>query len=257
MSDTTIVFYDIPFAEPNVCWSPNTWKTRYCLNYKGLPYRTEWVEYPDIEALCKKIGAEATGVDDDGVTPYYTLPVIYDPTTNRVISESFKIAIYLDATYPDTPRVLPPGTRGLQTSFNHLAMLRTYPHVGMFVRAKVYERLPRGKSQEYFKRTREISFGKKIEEWAPKGEDAIKAWQAFENGLKLLDLPYQVAMEENEGDYLCGENPTFGDFALAGIFQWCKTGYGSDSEEWKEITGWQNGRWGKFLEDLDKYAKVV
>ena len=65
-----IVFYDIPGnAHSHKAWSPNTQKTRcallsrlrdvkvisersdlfsYSLNYKGIPYKTVWVEYPDI-----------------------------------------------------------------------------------------------------------------------------------------------------------------------------------------------------------------
>lgn len=60
-----VVFYDIPGnAHPQKAWSPNTQNTRYAsrreqeglltdtlryiLNYKGIPYKTVWVEYPDI-----------------------------------------------------------------------------------------------------------------------------------------------------------------------------------------------------------------
>ena len=74
-----IVFFDIPSLAKGKAWSPNTWKVRYvrdlelivigtdavlrrfCLNIKNIPYKTVWVEFPDIENLCKKIGAEATG----------------------------------------------------------------------------------------------------------------------------------------------------------------------------------------------------
>jgi hypothetical protein len=78
------------------------------LNYKGLAYKTEWIEYPDIADLCKKIGAEPTMIRKDG-RPYYSLPVIQDPKTGAVISDSARIAEYLDETYPDTPKVFPAG----------------------------------------------------------------------------------------------------------------------------------------------------
>ena len=38
----------------------------------------------------------------------YTVPVIYDPATKRVIKDSFEIAKYLDEQYPDRPTLLPP-----------------------------------------------------------------------------------------------------------------------------------------------------
>ncbi|KAF5389922.1 hypothetical protein D9757_003641 [Collybiopsis confluens] len=259
MSDnTTIIFYDISFAEPNVCWSPNTWKTRFCLNYKGLSYRTEWVEYPDIESVCRRIGAAPThktpvDVIKVDVTPAYTFPVIYDPTTKRAISESFEIALYLDATYPNTPRLIPPGTHDFQLAFVSLAMLRIIPHAGPLMRVKVFKKLAQGRSQEYFRRTREAMYGKKIEEFEPEGEASIEVWKGFQAGLQLLD---EVARKETGGDYLHGANPIFADFALAGIFQWCKAGFGADSEQWKEIMEWQDGRWAAFVARLDKYTQV-
>ncbi|KAE9406940.1 hypothetical protein BT96DRAFT_192745 [Gymnopus androsaceus JB14] len=255
MSDdkTAIIFYDIPFAEPGVCWSPNTWKTRYCLNYKGLPYRTEWIEYPDIEALCVKLGAAPTDVKDDGA-PHYTLPVIYDPTTNRAISESFDIAVYLDATYPSTPRLIPAGMQGIQSAFISYVMSRTVPHLGQFARPLVFQKLPPGRSQEYFKRTREASIGGKIEEWTPRGEDRVREWKAAEKGLMLVEKSYQIAGKETGGGFICGEHPTFADFALAGILQWCKESFGAESEEWKDILSWENRRWETLLNSLEEFA---
>ena len=50
------------------------------MNIKGLPYRTVWVEYPDIVAVLEKIGAPPAGKAPDG-SPKYTLPAIYDPNT--------------------------------------------------------------------------------------------------------------------------------------------------------------------------------
>ncbi|KAE9396353.1 hypothetical protein BT96DRAFT_958228 [Gymnopus androsaceus JB14] len=254
-SGTTIIFYDIPFAEPGVCWSPFTWRTRYCLNYKGLPYRTEWVEYPDIEALCIKIGAAPTDVQDDGVTPEYTLPVIYDPTTGRAVSDSFDIAVYLDATYPSTPRVMHPGMQGIQTACASYANFQT-ARVRPFVIPAVFQKLPPGRSQEYFRRTREVTIGCKLEDWTPRGEDGVREWKAFERGLMFVDKPYKRARKETGGRFICGEHPTFADFALAGVLQWCKEGFGPESEEWRDISSWEDRKWETFLNNLEMVAQV-
>ena len=70
---------------------------RYALNIKGLPYTTQWVEYPDIERVCKQIGASpAEKKPDNPSQDHYTLPVIQDPNTGRVVSDSM---------------VAPPGAR--------------------------------------------------------------------------------------------------------------------------------------------------
>ncbi|TBU52346.1 hypothetical protein BD310DRAFT_998700 [Dichomitus squalens] len=66
-------------------WPPNTWKNRFSLDIKGIPYKTVWVESPDIEPLCKKIGATAAEERRDG-TPLYTLPFIHDPNTGAIVS---------------------------------------------------------------------------------------------------------------------------------------------------------------------------
>jgi len=127
-----LVFYDIPGKNPGAeAWSPSTWITRFTLKYKGLKDRTEWVEYPDIETVCKKIGAEPTGTHPDGITPRYTVPVLYDPSTRVVISESGRIAEYLNETYPDTLILFPPGTRVLQAAFR--AALRTFIDVPLYM----------------------------------------------------------------------------------------------------------------------------
>ncbi|GAW07250.1 glutathione S-transferase [Lentinula edodes] len=234
MTENVIVFYDIPLAEPNICWSPNTWKTRYSLNFKGLAYRTEWIEYPDIEALCIKIGAAPTDVKADGTTPEYTLPVIFDPSTNKAISDSFNIAQYLDTTYPDTPRLIPPGTRALQSGFAQYVNLRVKSILGQ-----------------------EALYNVKIEEWAPQGEHRAREWKGLRRALISLDGHYREAKEETGGDFLCGVDPSFVDFALAGILQWSKHILGAESEEWNDILSWQEGKWANFMSRLERYAVVA
>ncbi|TFY51247.1 hypothetical protein EVJ58_g10668, partial [Rhodofomes roseus] len=96
-----IILYDIPSTVPGNAWSANTWKTRFALNYKGIPYRTQWVEYPDIAPLLTSLGV-SPNTPSTWTFPY-TLPAIYDPRTRTVLMDSIKIARYLDETYPDTP----------------------------------------------------------------------------------------------------------------------------------------------------------
>jgi hypothetical protein len=69
------------------------------LKLKRLPYTTVRPEHPNIERLCKKIGANATSYNSDR-NPHFTGPVIRDASTNTVVSDSIEIARYLDQTYP-------------------------------------------------------------------------------------------------------------------------------------------------------------
>ncbi|KAJ7505487.1 glutathione S-transferase [Mycena galericulata] len=244
-SNEPIIFYDIPSTAPGCAWSPNTWKVRYALNYKGLAYKTVWVEYPDIADHCKSIGAEHTMIRKDG-TPYYSLPVIQDPKTGTIVSDSTSIIEYLDATYPDTPRVIPVGTRTLQKSFQ-VAYDRATEAATQFIIPAVAAILsPR--SQEYFVRTREASFRKKLSDIAPTGEAHQKAWKEFEEGLGRID-----SWMKEEDLFIMGNIVSIADFLVAGELQWFMKGFGEESDKWKDMLTWHGGRWAKLLSNLKKY----
>lgn len=49
-----LVLFDIP-GKQGRSWSPNVWKVRAVLNYMKIPYRTEWIEFPDIEPRMKEL----------------------------------------------------------------------------------------------------------------------------------------------------------------------------------------------------------
>ena len=44
-----IVLYDLACTK-NTCFSPVVWRIRLMLNYKQIPYRTIFLEFPDIES---------------------------------------------------------------------------------------------------------------------------------------------------------------------------------------------------------------
>ena len=89
------------------------------MNIKGIPYTTVWVEYPNIAAVCKKIGASPTAKWPDG-TPQYTLPAIFDPNTHTAVADSAAIVPCLDATYPATAALIRRGTAFQQTLWDTL-----------------------------------------------------------------------------------------------------------------------------------------
>ncbi|KAJ3877679.1 hypothetical protein F5051DRAFT_313931, partial [Lentinula edodes] len=101
-----IILYDTPGHSPQP-WAPNIWRIRqvcaFVLNYKRLRYRTQWVEFQNIEATLRSIGAPPSSVRSDG-RPVYTLPVIVDPTRSpsrpEILSNPNNIAEYLETYYP-------------------------------------------------------------------------------------------------------------------------------------------------------------
>lgn len=224
------------------------------MNYKGLRYRTEWVEYPDIAALCQKIGAGPTGTHDDG-SPYYSLPVLHDPTTNRVIPDSTAIADYLDQTYPDTPLLFPPGTRGLVASYQTAmgSILAKTQALWKLVVLRVCLNLNE-RSHGYFRRTREADEGMRLEEIAPEGEVRERTLKEFEEELTKIGKWYEVG---GGGPFIMGDRLCYADILLAGHLTWVRVSLGKESEEWKRIAGFAGGFPGRFIEQFEKYQHVV
>ncbi|KAG6840693.1 hypothetical protein C0991_005052 [Blastosporella zonata] len=248
MSDD-IVLYDIPSNVPGSAWSPNVWKTRYTLNYKGLAYRTEWIEYPDIESTCKRIGAAPDPIHTRDGRPLYVLPVIYDPKTSTAVSDSAQIAEYLDATYPDTPRVLPPGSKTVQYAF--LAAYRLIlPHIFQFTLRRTEEFL-NPPSQAHFQKHKYAG----ISYDPPTGDAQEAGWKKVEADFGLL--AGWLDKGEADGPYILGANISFLDFAVAGYLIWMRIVWGENSQEWQNIKTWHSGKWDAFLKRLEKYETIV
>ncbi|KZT27480.1 hypothetical protein NEOLEDRAFT_145299 [Neolentinus lepideus HHB14362 ss-1] len=247
MSDI-IIFYDIPSVN-GTGWSPNTWKTRLALNFKGVPYKTVWVEYPDIEALSKEIGAAPTGVKGDG-SPSYTLPTIYDPKTKKVISDSQDIAEYLDATYPSGPTLFPKGTLALQIAFQEAF---TTTALGSLFPPLLQESITilNEKSAVYFRQTREATYGKKLEEFSPYGAGRNEHWAKVRAGFSTV----AGWIKKSGGVFVLGDSPSYADLSVAAFLVWVRSVRGADSADYKAIQAWDDGFWGTYLALLDKYTK--
>jgi len=244
-----ITLYDIPNTNPSKAWSPNLWKARFALNIKGLPYRTVWVEYPDIEPLCKKIGAAKT----NSLSAAYTLPVIHDPAHNAVVSDSIEIARYLDKTYPDTIPLFPRGSQALQAAFQSA-------HESTVAQAMYLIMLPLScaqlnpASEAYFRRTREAIFGMKMEEFSPLGPTRDLHWKTLSAGHQVM--AGWLAKNE-QGPFVMGDQISYADATIAAYLIWMRTVFGSESAEWKDVLTWQDGKWAAYLEEFKRFEQVT
>ncbi|KAI0086966.1 glutathione transferase GTE1 [Irpex rosettiformis] len=244
-----IIFYDIPNKSPTCkAWSPNTWKVRFALNIKGLNYKTEWIEYPDIEALYHKLNLPAKYFKKDG-SSYYCLPVIHDPSTNTTMLDSFDIIQYLDKTYPTTPPLITDELAPLHAAFVHAALPTVQYQLWNIVTLAVSNHLNE-RSEEYYRRTREADKGKKLEDICTE-----KEWKETEEGfgtvLKWLD-------RGGEGrELFLGDKISFPDLQIVGWLLWAKVSLGEDSVGWERICGWHGGRWKKIHDRLTPFMKVV
>ncbi|KAK7043042.1 hypothetical protein VNI00_008780 [Paramarasmius palmivorus] len=218
---------------------------RYALAYKGLKFRTIWVEFPDIESMCRKLGVLPTATRRDG-SPWYTLPAIYDPSTGVALSESFLIAEYLDKQYPDSPRLMPDGTIALHTAFNEAFKAK----LGAVVRF-VLPKLPgilNPVSAEFIERTRAAEIGMPLEEFYPRPEAREGIWRKVEE-----DYSAVAGWPDEQDKWFMADNVSFADLMVAGRLKFFKVIFGEDSDEWKSIASLGRGRFGRMLEDLEKY----
>lgn len=226
--------------------------SRFVLNIKGLPYKTEWVEYPNIESVAKKIGAAPTSKKSDG-TGYYTLPIIYDPSTKSVISDSPLIALYLEKTYPPPsyPAIFPENTKALTVILPFALGPKVNTPLFDLIVLAAWKNLNE-ESRSYFRTTREADFGKKLEDFVPEGEEGVQKWKAAEEGYNWLNKWLDAA----GGTFLTGDQIAYADIIVAGRLLWARIVLGKESKEWKTIAGWNGGRWGRFLQSFEKYEIV-
>ncbi|QRV75260.1 glutathione S-transferase [Ceratobasidium sp. AG-Ba] len=247
-----IVFYDI--VSKFGPWSPNTWKTKIALNYKRIPYRVEFVSYPDIEPLFKKLGVPPT----PNSNPPCTLPMIADPSSDpnekpTYVVDSFKIALYLDDKYPSPqyPTLFPPGTRGFHSLFTE-----TFVKLHEPLRPTLLPMVGRpgfldDRGHEYFQRTRHKRFGKSLARLAE--EDGPRTWA---EGPKVWGAFKEHLDKNGGGPFVMGEQISYADLMLGALFYWVRiTEPGDEKKLWKDISTWQDGRWARLWAEVEPYTQ--
>ncbi|KJA29516.1 hypothetical protein HYPSUDRAFT_33009 [Hypholoma sublateritium FD-334 SS-4] len=247
----TIILYDLSSALPQKAFTPNTWKTRLCLNYKGLPYKTEWIEFPDIKTdVYDKLGVTPASKADG--SPAWVLPVIHDTATGVSVAESFAIAEYLEKTYPSTPSLFPHGTIVFQELFNGAVPASALEPLGRFFVPEVY-RVVNPASKEFIRRTREAAFGKALEDIAPTGDEAVAAWAKAEAGWGTIAAWYA----KSGGPFLLGPTVSWADFYVVCWLITARSALGEEDQRWKNIASWHGGRFVQLLDDLKEYQAVL
>ncbi|KKO99353.1 hypothetical protein THAR02_08538 [Trichoderma harzianum] len=206
-SEPQIILYDLACIK-DVCFSPVVWRIRLLLNYKQIPYKTVFLEMPDIEPTLKGLGLPPHDPASGNLN--YTVPTIHHLPTNKYIMDSKPISEFLESTYPD-PSV--PLTSELGTEIE--AKVRS-----LFAPTFYRSAMPREvhilspRAQEYFRRSREGRFGKTLEELLA-GEE--ERWQAVDADRRAVG----ELMRTNKalGPFILGARPSYSDFFIAGSLQ--------------------------------------
>ncbi|KAF5348488.1 hypothetical protein D9756_009606 [Leucocoprinus leucothites] len=218
----------------------------YTLNYKNIKYKTIFVEYPELEKVFKDAGIPPH--NDRSAGPRYTCPAITDNTRGIGLSDSYMIAEYLDKAYPDSAKVIPPGTESLQAAFYAQFTRMATPFLPLF-QSRVPAILNKPSADHYF-RTRSEKFGKPLNEVEPVGEELVQVWAATKANFEEVD----IWLKKSPGQFFMDDRPIFADFVVAARLQGLRTVLGENSEEWRNIERWHDGRWKVLLKDLEQYA---
>ena len=192
---TSIRLYDLCTAEEQVRLSPHCWKTRLALAHKGLDHSLIPWRFSD------RLSKESVSVP--------AVPVLTHG--NRVVSDSWKIAEFLEEQYPDCPTLFGgSGTRELAQFVNTWADTKVAPAVGRLVVLDVYNIIdPR--DQDYFRQSREKRFGARLEDVV---RDQAMRLQEFRDALVPLRQILRIR------PFIAGDAPSYADYCVFGMFVW-------------------------------------
>lgn len=265
-----IVFYDIamrPPVEKNCC-SPNPWKTRLALNFKGLPYSTSWVALPDIAKVRSSLKVTPCRKFADG-TDFFTLPIIEDPATDSLVGDSFDIAVYLQNTYSRAGDLFPPQT--LDYVFTHNSLLvplsecseSEFPeyakfnvnvdaafsaHAQLTVQGFPFDPATADISKAEFVRRAGVTCW---EDFALVGEEREKMKDSFRNMLGGLA---KLFLRDTSGPFLLGTRASYADLIVGGWLRMMRATL--PENEWEEVRSWHGSLFGRLHDALEVYAEV-
>lgn len=268
---TGITFYDIASSLPLRTFSPNPWKTRYALNFKGLVYKTQWVDMPNITAVREKLGVPANRTLPDG-TPYHTLPVIHDHGSGGIIGDSFEIALYLDRAYPEGPRLFRPLTTGLTAAFNAqvdgiftkytilCSQMPFDPRVEDEIKAIFAKRagdmaVDLQLSPEQREKTLvafEAVLGELSKAYSHTGGTTDYFWR--DGGTEKAQSQRPPPGHNESGPFLDGDEPVYADFIIGawlGMYE-----ASMPRGEWERLRSWQGGLWGRVFDALRQWSDI-
>ncbi|MSP48638.1 MAG: glutathione S-transferase family protein [Alphaproteobacteria bacterium] len=191
----TVTLYDLAGADPARRFSPYCWRIRMALAHKGL----------DVDARPWRF----TEKDAIAFSGQGLVPVIVDG--GRVVADSWEIARYLEAAYPDRPSLFAGAVQPIRFIASWTDRV-VQPQIGRMIIADVAAILD-DKDRAYFRDSREKRFGAILEAVQA---DRDQRLAPFRQSLE----PIRVVLSGSP--WLGGEAPSFADYAVFGAFQWAR-----------------------------------
>lgn len=168
------------------------------------------------------------------------------------VTDAYKIAEYLDKTYPDTLTVILPGSEAPQAAFYDQFLKLMQPLPPLYL-PRIPGAILNPASVDHFNRTRSDWFWKPLHELEPAGgTECEEAWKKVQ---EIFDL-VGGWMSKCSGPFFMGAEPTLADFTIASLLKSLEICFGEGSKEWENIGTWNGGRWRDLVNSLEKYASV-
>jgi glutathione S-transferase len=190
----SIILHDLAGADPDLRFSPFCWRTRFALAHKGLPVKTlPW---------------RFTETSDIAFSGQALVPVIRDG--DKVVSDSWKIAEYLEDTYPTVPIFGGPQARAHARFINAWVDSVLILGIARLIVRDIFDIID-PKDRDYFRTSREGWFGVTLEAFQAGREERLAAFQESLSPARLV-LRHQA--------FLGGTAPSYADHILAGTLMW-------------------------------------
>ncbi len=143
----TILLYELVGRDAARPFSPHCWKIAMALAHKGLDRSSLPTRFLDVSAI------------EGGISK--TVPVIRDG--ERVVADSFAIALYLDEAYPERPTLFAgDGGKTMARFIERWSQLTIHPYVTTAALLDIHA-MQDNENAAYFRSSREQRFGKPLE----------------------------------------------------------------------------------------------
>ena len=192
--------------------SPFVWRARMALAHKGFEPERVAIGYGDKAMLA------FSGQD--------RVPVLVDGET--VVSDSWRIACYLEDAYPERPSLFGGDTgRALARLTNHWCDSQQLSVMFMLCCAPTFDITPEA-DQPYYRESRFQWTGMSMEQIRQAGD------------LKKIRAALQpIRLTLSEQSFLSGDAPSYADYCAFGAFMWARVSTGRILERDDPVEDWR------------------
>jgi glutathione S-transferase len=195
----TLIMYE-RIGHENRRPSPFSWRIEYAFAHKGVPVEFRTVRFADVETIRTLSGQDK-------------VPIVVDE--DRVIHDSWNIAMYLEARFPNHPSLFGGDTgRALTRHLNFWSDITLGAAIRRLIAADfIYCLAPEDRA--YYRGSREAQFGCTLEAYCADRDRWLGEFAA-------TIAPLEQTLTEQA--YLAGAEPAYADYVVFSAFQYARLG---------------------------------